>query len=434
MSKTFLNQLKKRKTFSLQADGESMLPILHPKDLVNYQKISFSKIKINDIVFVLKKLQSFTHRVIYKTSKYLVTKGDNNLESDGKIYPRQIIGKITSVKRKNTIIDPEMLYLIQSSLYFKEIVKIISAFEKNEVNYVFLKGLLVHLYYEKTHPRRIYQDADVLIDKPDYKTAIKILTKFGYKSTDSSLSLTQKKLKDKTVEISFYKLVNGFPVVFDIHLEPAFMMTQIGSLEALYPQKLIDKLTNEFLKNKQQLTINNQQFSILSPPNLIIYLSLHFFHHNFTGAFRLELLDKVIRRTMSLRPCLAGETISSLINQYRLQNFVFPVFRLLKKYYNTPTMKQWNNETMEQYSKINIFYDESRLTSGIKRFFLLFSLSPLPFYRKILVFFNPQVIYLAIFTLNSRFKSLLKNSFNIFKLNLWANQTRSFFLFLLFFW
>lgn len=261
---SIIKQLKKRISFSLQADGESMLPLLHPKDLVNYQKISFSKIKINDLILVFKNNLAFTHRVIYKTDKYLITKGDNNLESDGKINPNQIIGKVTSVKRKNKIIDPEILYLIQSSLYLKEIVKIVSAFEKNKINYAFLKGLPVHLYYEKTHPRRLYQDTDVLIDKQDYKTAAKILTKFGYKSADSSLSPTQKKLKDKTVEVSFYKLVNGFPVVFDIHLEVAFMMTQIGHLEALYPQKLIDQLTGEMLKNKKEIKVNDKQFLILN--------------------------------------------------------------------------------------------------------------------------------------------------------------------------
>jgi len=396
--------------FSLQADGESMLPLLHPKDLVNYQRIGFSKIKTNDLIFILKNNLAFTHRVIYKTDKYLITKGDNNIKSDGKIYPRQIIGKVTSVKRQNKIFDPEMLYLIQSSLYFKEIVKIIDAFKQEKMNYVFLKGLPVHLYYEKTHPRRLYQDADVLIDKKDFAAVKKILTDFGYKSTDSSLSPIQKKLKDKIVEISFYKLVNGFPVVFDIHLEVAFMMTQIGNLEALYPQKLIDKLTHEFLNNKRQIIINYQQFYILNTKYLILYLCLHFFHHNFIGAFRLDLLDKVIRKKQLT--VNDWKSIIKIINNYQLSNFIFPVFFLLKKYYQTPLLHFMNFKNFTNFKNLSIFNDESRLSSGIKRFFLLFSLSPFPFYRKIFVFINPQVIYLTLFTFNSRLKMLLKTSFN----------------------
>lgn len=414
MNQAIFRQLKKQARFSLSADGESMLPLLHPEDLVNYQKINFTKIKTNDLILVLKNNLAFTHRVIYKTNKYLVSKGDNNLESDGKVYSNQIIGKVVNVKRKNKIIDPEMIYLIQSSFYFKEIVKIVDAFKKNGVNYVFFKGLPIHLYYEKTHPRRLYQDADVLIDKPHFKEAAEILTKFGYKSADSSLSQIQKKLKNKIVEISFYKTVNGFPIVFDIHLEPAFMMTQIGSLNALYPQKLIDQLTNEFLKTKREVITNGEKFFILDSSFLILYLSLHFFHHNFAGAFRLELLDLVIRKNNYLM----NDRLQDIIKKYHFKNFVFPVFYLLKKHFNTPTMEQCSNGAMKKYVKINVFDDKPRLSGGIKRFFLLFSLSPLPFYRKIFVFINPQVIYLVLFTLHSKLKTLLKNAINLSTLKL----------------
>jgi signal peptidase I len=417
MNKTIFRQLKKRGSFSFLSDGESMLPLLHPKDLVNYQRISFSKIQTNDLILVFKNNFIFTHRVIYKTNKFLITKGDNNLESDGRINPSQIIGKVINVKRSNKIIDPEMLYLIQSSIYFKEIVKIVAVFNKNKINYVFLKGLPIHLYYEKIHPRRIYQDADVLIDRQNFEMAKNILIKFGYKEADSSLSPIQKKLRNKIVEISFYKLVNGFPVVFDIHLEPAFMMTQIGSLNALYPQKLIDRLTEELLKNKQQIKINNEKFLILNSEFLILYLALHFFHHNFTGAFRLELLDKIIRNNYSV-----DGRLQDIVKKYQLQNFVYPVFVLLKKYYKTPfpplffsTMKKFNNRTI---LNTNIFNDDLRVRAGINRFKNLFFLSRQPLYKKILVFFNPQVVYLVLFTLNSKLKILLKNSFNNTKLNL----------------
>lgn len=416
MNKSILKQLQKKANFSLQADGESMLPLLHPKDLVNYQKIRFPKIKTNDLILVFKNNLAFTHRVIYKTDKYLISKGDNNLESDGKINPNQIIGKVTSVKRKNTIIDPEMIYLIQSSIYFKEIVKIVDAFKKNNISYVFLKGLPIHLYYEKTHPRRIYQDADVLIDKKDYEKIKKILTRFGYKSTDNGLSPIQKKLRDKIFEIAFYKLINGFPVVFDIHFEIIHLITQLGTLEALYPHKLIDKLTNEMLVNKKQITINEQKFFILNTQYLILFLAFHFFRHNFKGPFRLELLDKVICK--SNLSSLSINRLIDTVEEYRLQNFIYPVFYLLKKHFNTPAMEQWNNGTMEQYINKDIFNDEFRIEAGINRFKNLLLLSPQPFYMKIIVLINPKVIYMIIFVLSIRLKNLLKTAVNQFKLKI----------------
>lgn len=406
MNKDIINQLKKRKVFSLLADGESMLPLLHPKDLVNYQKISFSKIKVNDLILVFKNNLAFTHRVIYKNKSFLIVKGDNNLKSDGKIYPRHIIGKVTSVKRKNKIVNPEMVYLIQSSLYFKELTKITNLLNKEKIDHVFLKGLPVHLYYEKTYPRRFYQDADILISKKSYKKFDKLLDKLGYVVVDHSLSEVHKKLRDKDSEITYYKLINGFPIVIDIHFEAIFLMNQLGNLEVLYPQKYIDKMTNEMLENKKQITVGGQKFFILNTKYLILFLAFHLFRHNFTGAFRLELLDKIIRKKQLTAK--HWQSINQIIRRYQLTNFVSPVFYLLKKYYKTPAMKQWNNLTIKQYRKINIFDGEDRLSMGINRFFILFLLSPRPFYKKILIFTYPKIIYAVIFSLLQKFKNLLK--------------------------
>jgi hypothetical protein len=66
-------------------------------------------------------------------------------------------------------------------IWNQEIIKIKRAFEEENIDFVFLKGLPLHLYYEKTHPKRIYADCDVLINKKDFLEAEKIIIKFGYK-------------------------------------------------------------------------------------------------------------------------------------------------------------------------------------------------------------------------------------------------------------
>ncbi len=104
---------------------------------------------------VKKNTHLFTHRVIYKTVNYLVTKGDNSFESDGKILPRHIIAKVYKIKRNTQTFNPESLYLLQSTLYLQEINQIKKLFEREKIDFVFLKGLPLHLYYEKTHPRRM---------------------------------------------------------------------------------------------------------------------------------------------------------------------------------------------------------------------------------------------------------------------------------------
>lgn len=427
-----------KKEFLLKSQGKSMQPVLNPDDVLYFKKISFTKIKLNDIVLVFKNNTPFAHRVIYKSKKYIITKGDNNPRSDGKVYPPQIIGKVYQIKRSGQIISLENLYLIQSTFYFNEIIKIKKLFEQNNINFVFLKGLPLHLYFEKSHPRRIYADCDVLIASIDYRKAERILKQQGFKKHDTSLTPLFGKLKDKLTEATFVKkgsdlnirqgLTPGIPIVFDVHLEPVFLMNQLGKLNALYPEKLLKKVTTDFLTNKQYITVQHQKFPILSNENLIIYLSLHFFHHNFQGIYRLDFLDRVIKKTLLDVPPRrwqddSFEVFSSLldiarrINYYRLENFTYPVFLLLKKYYQTKLPNSFLKLIQPDISKlnyikqnimtINIFDDESRLSAGINRFKKIFYLSPEPMYQKIMVIFNPAVVNAVFWVLMKKIRQIM---------------------------
>lgn len=415
--KKLIASLQQQKQFHLKSQGLSMLPILQPNDVLYYKKTVFAQTKPNDLIMVKKNSRLFTHRVIYKDKNYLITKGDNNLESDRKIYPRQIIAKVTQVKRNGQIFNPESLYLLQSTLYFQEIVKIKEAFEREKIDFVFFKGLPLHLYYEKTHPRRIYLDCDVLIAPNDFLKAEKILFQFGYKKGKTELSSTHKKIKNKEIENTYLKVINGFSVVFDLHLEVVFMMTQLGKLNALYPQKLIDQMTNEFLKNIRTVKIQNEYFPVLSNENLILYLALHFFHHNFQGAFRLEFLDRIIRKER-INNVLVNRLIET-IKKYQLQNFVYPVFVLLQKYYHTPLPNKFlksiqpvnplTRKLVNKLIKTDIFNDEPRITAGMNRFKNLFFLSPESLWRKLLIFLNPQVLYSIFWVGKRRLSSFFSN-------------------------
>lgn len=397
MSRFFTKLLKKR-SLPIRSQGQSMLPVLHPNDITYLKKTSFNQIKVDDLVAFQKKGQIISHRVIYKTKKYLITKGDNALLSDGKIYPYQILGKIYQLKRNGKILYPETLPLIQSTVYFQEIVKIKNIFDAKQINYVFLKGLPLHLYFEKTQPKRIYADCDVLIDKKDFKRAENVLHNFGYQKINSSLSFFHKAIKRKDIENTYFKIINQVGVVFDLHLEVVFMMTQLSHLDLLYPQSLLDDLTADFLKNKKQVVVNQERFLILKNQFLIIYLALHLFHHNFCGAFRYQFLNQVIKNRK-----IDWKKTQQIINQYKLTNFVSPVFYLLKKYFKTPIpnwfldikqkklIKFYHLDTFDIFT-FDIFKDESRIKAGINRFFLLFILSPSPVWKKIFVFLNPQVI------------------------------------------
>jgi len=415
-----LNKLLDKKNLPLKSIGFSMLPLLQPNDTVYFKKTHFLKIKVNDLIVFKKKNQLITHRVIYKTKKYLITKGDNNPNYDGRIYPKQILGKVYQIKRNNQIFKPETFYLIQSTYYFSEIIKIKNEFDKENINYVFLKGLPLHLYFEGTHPQRIYADCDVLIDKRDFEKAEKIMLKNNYQKVSLHWSKTAKKLQKKELEATFYKKNNQFIVTFDIHLQLVDLsIVHLGHLNQLYPQKLIDNLTNDLLIAKRKIKINNESIFILNPYYLIIYLSLHLFHHNFTGNFRYDFLDKVIRKNrLSINK---WQNIALITKKYKFQNFIYPVFFLLKNHYQTPVPKNFLKQIKPKFysiftliftqhlNKINIFKDEPRIKAGIKRFLYLFLLSPSPFWKKLLVFLNLQVIFAILWVGWKRIRKIILN-------------------------
>jgi len=413
MEKIF-KKLLRLKSLPLKSTGQSMLPILRPNDIVYFKKTPFLKIKVNDLIIFKKKNQLITHRVIYKTKKYLITKGDNNPNSDGKIYPKQVLGRVYQIKRNGQIFKPETLYLIQSTYYFSEIVKIKNEFDKENINYVFLKGLPLHLYFEGTHPKRLYADCDVLIDKKDFQKAEEIFLKNHYQKAELHWSKTAKKMQKKELEATFYKKTNQFIITFDIHLQLVDLsIVHLGHFNELYPQKLIDDLTEEFLKTKRKIKINNEPFLIPDTCYLILYLALHLFHHNSTGAFRYDFLNKVIKKSkISIK---SWQEIALIIKKYQLNNFVFPVFFLLKKYYKTSVpplfirsiqpVNPLTRKLINKLTKINIFNNEPRIRAGIKRFLYLFIFSPSPFWKKILIIFNPQVIFAVFWVVWKKIKN-----------------------------
>jgi len=92
-----------------------------------------------------------------------------------------------------------------------------------------------------------------------------------------------------------------------------------------------------------------------------------------------------------------------IITEYKLTNFVYPGLMLLNEYYPDEkyqklfglltVSKQVRKYVSKKVLPIRIFDGEERIGAGTKRFLLIFNLSQIPFYIKILTFLNKQVIY-----------------------------------------
>ncbi len=371
-----------------------MAPLLHDGDVVFYKPLSFQKIRVDDIVVVKTQSGYYTHRVVYIGDNFLITKGDNTKEKDQNVSPEQIVGKVYKVKRNGVVFPLAYPYLVQSSIYFKEISEIIREFNTHNIRYVMLKGLSLHLFYEKKKPQRIYADCDILVDKSQWQKIKAIFKQKGY------ICFGDSDTENLRTQFAFLKNVHEFPILFDVHTEPACGIVRFGDIDALYPASWLQLMSEDMLKSRRSIQFEGSIVEILQPSLLIPYLALHLFQHNFRGIFRLAFIDRVIRHEMqqdSLWP-----DIEHFIQEYRLRNYVYPVFLLLKKYYDTPIpesfLRQINPPLVPRIAAhryivhIDVFRTPVRVASGIERFIFHLLLSPVPLFQRIGVFFHPQVV------------------------------------------
>lgn len=401
-----------------------MLPIIHHNDELYVFDANPSKLKVNDIVIFKGDKRLIAHRLIFVDKNFAVTKGDSNPHNDGRMTIRKIVGKVEKIRRNGQIYSLGELYLIQSSIYYKEILKIIRNFNRQKIEYLILKGLPLHLYYQGTTPQRVYHDCDLMIRRKDFLKIKKIMKQHGYgEIIETAFDKKTIPINERS-EISYSKIVNGVPVIFDLHFEPAFLMAQTSILETLYEKTLMDELTNDLFKNKRSVTVKNQEIYILNPEYLLAYLALHFFSHSYRESFRLHFMSHVVKKErLSVKKWLQ---MSKIINHYRVANFVYPSFKMLVKHTSLKVPEAFFNSlnitnlpAVKQYSKTDISSDESWLMGGANKFLIIYRLSQRPELMKPLVFVNPKIIYKIIIFLKSILFSYLREGLKIHSNRSW---------------
>ncbi len=391
-----------------------MLPIIHHNDELYVYEVDHSKLKVNDVViFKGEKGRLIAHRLIFIDKSFAVTKGDSNPHNDGRMAIKKIVGRVEKIRRNGQMYSLGELYLIQSAIYYKEILKIIRSFNRKDIEYLVLKGLPLHLYYQGTTPQRVYHDCDLMIRRKNFAQIKKIMKQHGYREVvEKTFDKKSLPISERS-EISFSKIVNGVPVIFDMHFEPAFLMTQASVLETLYEKTLLDKLTNDLFVNKRLVTIKNEPICVLNPEFLLVYLALHFFSHSYRESFRLHFMSHIVKRErLSVKKWLE---IAEIINRYRLANFVYPSFKLLMKNAHLKIPMSFfkllnitNIAAVKEYSMTNVSSDESWLMGGVEKFLIIFRLSQRPWLIKILVFLNPKIVYKIVIFLKVILSSYLK--------------------------
>jgi signal peptidase I len=89
----------------LPAVGTSMVPAIHPGDVLSIQPVDPREVSRGDIVVYAREQVLIVHRIVRTSSDssepYLVTRGDRLLQDDTPILPCELLGRVASIERKN---------------------------------------------------------------------------------------------------------------------------------------------------------------------------------------------------------------------------------------------------------------------------------------------------------------------------------------------
>ena len=212
--------------------------------------------------------------------------------------------------------------------------------------------------------------------------------------------------------MSFSKPAKDFFVVIDLHKEPAIGLTKVTEANKLLP---ISALTNYLFQHKRIIKINSVSYQILDNEALVVYLLIHFFHHNFKGAHRMTFIDNLIRNNK-----INWKEAEKIIDSLRLRGFIYPCILLLQKYHQTPFPKRFLEANKpgfvaEGFSKIVVlktfpFDSSGREIEGAKRFIYLLFFSSNSLLTKFRVIFSKETLAYFFLTISSLFSRILKNS------------------------
>ena len=382
----------------------SMLPLVHPTDKLIITKTN--KFNLEDIVVYQQKNSLIAHRVIYKTKNHLITRGDNNIKIDKKIPYNQILGVVHQVKRGRDKISLNHIYFSQSIKYFKIINSLVSKLDKENIPYVFLKGLPIYLYYKKSPPQHLYVDIDMLIRKKHLKKVKKILFDINFNISKTSPYINP---RTEPTQYSFFKLDNPANIVIDLHVEPGFGFTKSVHINSLLPNQT--KITSHLFSNSHKVMINDKKISILNPETQIILLLMHFYHHNFKKIHKLSIIETINQQKISWKQIFTD------INKLKLEPFIEPAIILFDRYYpnivpNTyvNSIKKFKYHLTARIHSHKTLNSQNQKIAGIHRFFLIIFLSKSSLLKKITIILHKNTFLNFYKVIKSFFTKAPKNS------------------------
>ena len=390
-----------KKTTFVKVFGSSMEPLIKNGDIIFFKRNKLREIKDNDIIVAKKGPIYLTHRVVYKTNSYVITKGDANKIPDGRIYKKQIVGKIYQIQRKGITYPLNALYVIQNLAYLKTIEYIKANFDQKKIDHLFIKGLPVYLFYTNQMPERKYADCDILVQEKDFERAKKLLLSNGFRVKKKSGFLANF-LAPHLMEEDFSKEENHYPVTIDLHKRPFSYIRKLDFPNSLFPKKLIDSFSRDMFSTKRLVTIGSMKIPIPQRDYLLLFLAVHFFTHTMKMSHRLWLIKEIIKKDYQTRP--AWNSFIELVSTFKMGFMIYPAFYYINRLYGATIPESvikrikpaGNLEKVYGFKSQLVFDERVDFFRILNKFYISWIFSPQPLLRRFTLLISPSLFAVMI--------------------------------------
>ncbi|HEY2345783.1 MAG TPA: S24/S26 family peptidase [Xanthomonadaceae bacterium] len=90
----------------LRADGTSMLPALHPGDVLDFASCAYPQVEPGEVVLFRRDDRIVIHRVVARTAAGLLTQGDGLAQLDAPVAAADLLGRLVGHSRAGRAIAP----------------------------------------------------------------------------------------------------------------------------------------------------------------------------------------------------------------------------------------------------------------------------------------------------------------------------------------
>ena len=217
----------------------------------------------------------------------------------------------------------------RNNYLYKELNNILTAFQKEPVDVILLKGLaLVKTVYNDMGARHI-GDIDLLVKSEDLSHAENIMSKLGYIHPEGK---TREWSIEKVHHLNYIHPEKNIPVEIHWHISHKSHQGQVFINS--------DEIIKQFWKRARVVPMVDGEVKVLSPEDVLIHLSHHFIKHRFFSpewGYQLYFISKgsfiqlydIARVLTQYDKNIDLEGLGHNAKEHGLENILYTVFYLL---------------------------------------------------------------------------------------------------------